>query len=171
MTNAALIKIIQQGQILNRYQNIKRFITLYSYFSNERLRYYYGSMFLKNAQTGILLRLHSKYHRPLLHVRADNFIWVLWHWHVKEIEHNFNDFHYIFLKRINLYHCRLIWMAFESRVNIVHNYMTCIFILFPSLLMLYLDWSFESLFDTFASTFSGVASVTWSQYLKKYAIV
>ena len=71
MTNAALIKIIQQGQILNRYQNIKRFITLYSYFSNERLRYYYGSMFLKNAQTGILLRLHSKYHRPLLHVRAD----------------------------------------------------------------------------------------------------
>ena len=74
LMNAAIIKTIPQGQILIRYQNIERFITFYSYFSNERLRYYYGSMFLKNAQTGILLRLHSKYHRPLLHVRADSLM-------------------------------------------------------------------------------------------------
>ena len=54
LMNAASIKTIPQGQILIRYQNIETFITFYSYLNSERLRYYYGSMFLKNAQTGIL---------------------------------------------------------------------------------------------------------------------
>ena len=54
LMNAALIKTIPQGQLLIRYQNLERFITFYWYLNSERLRYYYGSMFLKNAQTGIL---------------------------------------------------------------------------------------------------------------------